>query len=82
MKDRRGTLIALSLIALILSGLWVTMAFISTQRANSGSGSYNTGGSSGAITSNLSNSLYGGISFDITKTHGYLDGYNLFKWIS
>ncbi|MHA2301289.1 MAG: aryl-sulfate sulfotransferase [Candidatus Thorarchaeota archaeon] len=79
MKDRRGTLIALSLIALILSGLWVTMAFISTQRANSGSGSYNTGGSSGAITSKLSSSLYGGISFDITKTDGYLDGYNLFN---
>ncbi|MHA2211416.1 MAG: hypothetical protein ACXABV_19860, partial [Candidatus Thorarchaeota archaeon] len=79
MKDHRGSLIALSLIALILSGLWVTIAFISTQGTNP------TGSNNGPIDSSdiprarLSSSLYGGVSFDIAKTDGYLDGYNLFN---
>jgi hypothetical protein len=79
MKDHRGYLIALSLIALIVSGLWVTIAFISTQQAPP------TGSNNGPIDpsdtprARLSSSLYGGISFDIAKTDGYLDGYNLFN---
>ncbi|MFW9885152.1 MAG: aryl-sulfate sulfotransferase, partial [Candidatus Thorarchaeota archaeon] len=78
MKGRRATLIALALMALIISGLWVTLAFIYSQSTSPfGPGPY-TPHSSDATT-RLTSSLYGGISFDLTKTEGYLDGYNLFN---
>ncbi|MFX1544547.1 MAG: aryl-sulfate sulfotransferase [Promethearchaeota archaeon] len=78
MKWSRESLFALMLIALIISGLWVTLAFIYSQGTSPfGPGPYTPHGSDS--TSRLTSSLYGGMSFDLTKTEGYLDGYNLFN---
>jgi hypothetical protein len=81
MKGHRNSLITLSLIALILSGLWVTIVLVSVQEEDPfvGNGSSNPIDSSVTQRANLSSPLYGGISFDMTKTDGYLDGYNLFN---
>jgi len=79
MKWRRESLIAILLMGLVLIGLWA-IAFIYLQGSypfGSGQGSYNPQNSD--TTSRVTSSLYGGISFDITKTDGYLDGYNLFN---
>jgi hypothetical protein len=81
LKELRNSLITFSLLALILSGLWVTIALISIQIETpfGDSDTNNTIDNSPIQRTTLSSPLYGGISFDIAKTDGYLDGYNLFN---
>ncbi|MHA2312331.1 MAG: hypothetical protein ACXADF_12650, partial [Candidatus Thorarchaeota archaeon] len=78
MKEYRCSLITLAIIALILSGLGVTVWFISMQDAGPG---FHSNPIDDSVTSrvSLTSPLYGGISFDIAKNDGYLDGYNLFN---
>ncbi|MHA1938517.1 MAG: hypothetical protein ACXACD_14160, partial [Candidatus Thorarchaeota archaeon] len=80
MKRDRSSLVALLLITLIVSGLGITIAFIYTQGSTpSGPGYYNPNDSSDLNRSRVSSSLYEGLSFDVAKSDGYLDGYNLFN---
>ncbi|MFW9797208.1 MAG: aryl-sulfate sulfotransferase [Candidatus Thorarchaeota archaeon] len=80
MERLRDTLITLLLIALILSGVGITIILVSISGGSSNNepGVTIPTGESSIHMANLTSPLYGGITFDITKADGYLDGYNLF----